>query len=112
VLRRIFRPKRDKVTGEWRKLHNEELNDLYSSSNIVGVIKSRGMRWAWHVARMEGEETRSTYRKLVGNLREIGHFEDPGVYETIILRSIFRKWDVGVWTGSSWLRIGTGGGHL
>ena len=53
VLRRIFRPKRDGVTGEWRKLHNEELNDLYSSPNIVRVIKSRRMRWAGHVARME-----------------------------------------------------------
>ena len=53
VLRRIFGPKRDGVTGEWRKLHNEELNDLYSSPNIVRVIKSRRMRWAVHVARME-----------------------------------------------------------
>ena len=52
ALRRIFRPKRDGVTGEWRKLHNEELNDLYSSPNTVRVIKSR-MRWARHVARME-----------------------------------------------------------
>jgi hypothetical protein len=50
VLWRIFGPKRDKVTGEWRKLHNEELNDLYSSPNIVQVINSRGMRWAGHVA--------------------------------------------------------------
>ena len=55
VLRRIFAPRRDEVTGEWRKLHNEELNDLYTSSNIVRVIKSRRMRWAGHVARM-GEE--------------------------------------------------------
>ena len=54
VLRRIFGPKNDGVTGEWRKLHNEELNDLYSP-NIVRVIKSRRMRWAGHVARMEGE---------------------------------------------------------
>jgi hypothetical protein len=46
VLRRIFRPKRDEVRGEWRKLHNKELNNLYSSPNIVWVIKSRGMRWA------------------------------------------------------------------
>ena len=53
VLRRIFGPKREGVTGEWRKLHNEELNDLYSSPNIVRVIKSRRMRWAGHVARME-----------------------------------------------------------
>ena len=53
VLRRIFGPKRDRVTGEWRKLHNEELNDLYTSPNIVRVIKSRTLRWAGHVARME-----------------------------------------------------------
>ena len=52
VLRRIFGPKRDEVTGEWRKLHNEELSDLYSLPNIVRVVKSRRMRWAGHVARM------------------------------------------------------------
>ena len=64
VLRRIFVPRRDEVTGEWRRLHNEELNGLYSSPNIVRVIKSTRMRWAGHVARM-GEE-RATYRILVG----------------------------------------------
>jgi len=64
VLRRIFGPRSDGVTGEWRKLHNEELNDLYCSPNIVQVIKSRRMRWAGHVARM-GEE-RGVYRVLVG----------------------------------------------
>jgi hypothetical protein len=64
VLRRIFGPKRDKVTGEWRRLHNEELNDLYSSLNIIRVIKSRRMRWAGHVARMG--EGRGAYRILVG----------------------------------------------
>ena len=64
VLRRIFGPKRDGVTGEWRKLHNEELNDLYSSPNIVWVIKSRRMRWAGHVARME--EGRGVHKVLVG----------------------------------------------
>ena len=52
MLRRIFGPKRDEVTGEWRKLYNEELNDLYYSPNVVGVIKSRGIRWEGHVARM------------------------------------------------------------
>jgi len=52
LLRREFGPKRDEVTGEWRKLHNGELNDLYRSPSIVRVIKSRGMRWAGHVARM------------------------------------------------------------
>jgi len=64
VLRRIFGPRRDVVTGEWRRLHNDELNDLHSSPNIVRVIKSRRMRWAGHVARM-GEE-RWVYRILVG----------------------------------------------
>jgi hypothetical protein len=63
VLRRIFGPRRDEVTGEWRRLHNEELNDLYSSPKIVRGIKSRGMRLAGHVARM-GEE-RGAYRVLV-----------------------------------------------
>jgi hypothetical protein len=52
VLRRIFGPKRDEVTGGWRKLHNEELRDLYSSPSIIGIIKSRRMRWAGHVVRM------------------------------------------------------------
>jgi len=64
VLRIIFGPRRDEVTEEWRRLHNEELNDLYSSPNIVRVIKSRRMRWAGHVARM-GEE-RGVFRVLVG----------------------------------------------
>jgi len=61
---RIFGPKGDEVTGEWRKLHNKELNDLYSSPNIVRVIKSRRMRWAGHAARMG--EGRDVYRVLVG----------------------------------------------
>jgi len=63
VLRRIFGPKRDEITGEWRKLHNGELNNLYCSPNIVRVIKSRRMRWAGHVARMG--EGRGVYRILV-----------------------------------------------
>jgi hypothetical protein len=64
VLRRIFGPKRDEVTGEWRKLHNEELRDLYSSPSIIKIIKSRRMRWAGHVAQMG--EKRNAYRLFVG----------------------------------------------
>jgi hypothetical protein len=64
VLRRIFGPKRDEVTMEWRKLHSEEFNDLYSSPNIVLTIKSRRMRWEGHVARM-GDE-RGLYKVLMG----------------------------------------------
>ena len=64
ILRRIFGPRRDEVTGEWRRLHNEELNDLYPSPNIVQVIKLRRMRWAGHVAHMGVE--RGVYRVLVG----------------------------------------------
>jgi len=64
VLRRIFGPRRDEVMGKWRRLHNEELSDLYSSPNIVRVIKSRRMRWAGNVARMG--EKRGVYRVLVG----------------------------------------------
>jgi hypothetical protein len=73
VLRRIFGPRRDEVMGELRRMHNEELNDLYSSSNIVRVIKSRRMIWAGHVARI-GEQ-RVVYRVLVGKLegkRQLG----------------------------------------
>jgi hypothetical protein len=65
VLRRTFGPKRDEVTGEWRKLHSEELHNLYSSPDIIRQVKSRPMRWAGHVARM-GEE-RKVYKVLVGN---------------------------------------------
>jgi hypothetical protein len=66
VLSRIFGPKRDEVTGEWRKLHNEELRNLYASPSIIRIIKSRRMRWAGHVARMG--EKRNAYRLLVGKL--------------------------------------------
>jgi hypothetical protein len=63
-VRRIFGPKRDEVTGEWRKLHNEELRDLYCSPSIIRIIKSRRMKWAGHVARMGAK--RNAYRLLVG----------------------------------------------
>jgi hypothetical protein len=104
----IFEPKGDEITMEWRKLHNEDLNDLFSSPNIVPVTKPRRMRWTRHVARM-GEST-GVYRVLVGKpegKRPLGRprrrWEDGWM---------FRKWDVEVWTGSSWLRIRKGGRHL
>jgi hypothetical protein len=96
VLGRIFGPKRDEITGEWRKLHNEELHDLYSPPNIVRVIKSRRMRWAGFVARM-GEE-RGVYRVLVGKPMERDHWGESGVDGRIIIGWIFRKWNLGVWT--------------
>jgi hypothetical protein len=99
---------RVEVTEDRRKLHNEELNDLYSAPNIVRLIKSR-MRWAGLVARMGVREAYTGF--WWGNLRERDHFGDPDVDGRIILKWIFRKWDVGVWTGSSCLRVGTDGGH-
>ena len=111
VLRRIFGPRRDEVTGDWRRLHNEELNDLYTSPNIVRVIQSRRMRWTGHVAPM-GEE-RGVYGVLVGgNRRERDHWGDLGVDGWIILGWISRRWNVGIWIGLGWPRIETGGGHL
>jgi hypothetical protein len=110
VLRRIFGPKRDEVTGELRKLHNEELNGLYSLPNIVRVIKSRRLRWAGHVTRMG--EGRVVYRVLVGGLRERDRWGDRGVDGRIILLWIFKRWDVGVMTGLGWLRIGIGSWRL
>jgi len=75
VLRRIFWPKRDEVTGEWRKLHNEELNDQDSSPNIIGVIKSRRMKWAGQV---EGTGKRKgAYRALVGKSEGKRPLEEP-----------------------------------
>jgi hypothetical protein len=110
VLRRIFGPKRDKVPGEWRKLHNEELNVLYCSPNVVRVIKSTRMRWAGHVLCMG--ERRGVYRVLVGKSEEKRPLGRPRHRWEDILRWIFRKWDVGAWNGLIWLRNGTGGGHL
>jgi hypothetical protein len=104
VLRRIFGQKKDEVTGEWRKLHNEELHNLYSSPDIIMQIKSRRMRWAGHVARV-GEET-NVYRVLMGKPEGKRPRERPR-----------RRWEDGIrmdlrGIGSSWLRIGTGGGLL
>ena len=75
ALSRIFGPKMDEVTGKWRKLHNDVLNDLYSSPNIIRVIKSRRMRWAGHVARMV--ERRGVYRVLVGKTEGNRSFGRP-----------------------------------
>jgi hypothetical protein len=97
------------MTGEWRKLHNEELNELYSSPNIL-VTKSRRVRWVGHVAYI-GERS-CVYGVLVGKpegKRPLGRL---GVDGRIILGWIFRKFNVGVWTGLVWLRIETGGGQL
>ena len=110
LLRRIFGPKREGVTGEWRKIHNKELNNLFSSHNIVRVIKSRRMRWAGHVARME--EGRGVHRVVVGKpegKRPLGRprrrWEDNSKTD---LQEVGRG--CGDWLG--WLRIGTGGGRL
>jgi hypothetical protein len=107
VLRKVFGPKREEVTGEWRKLHEEELSDLYSLPNIVRVVKSRRMRWAGHVARMG--EGRGVYRVLVGKPEGKTPFGRPRRrWED----NIKMEWEGVVVTGWSWLRIGTGGGRL
>jgi len=110
VLRRIFGPKRGEVTGEWRKLHNEELNDLYSSPNIVRVIKSRRMRLAGHVARTG--ERRGVYRVLMEKpegkrapVRPRHRWEDN-------IKMDIQEVGCRAWIGSHWLRIRTGGGHV
>jgi hypothetical protein len=107
ALRRIFGPKRDDVMWEWRKLHNEELNDLYSSPNIDPLIKSRRMRWQG-MSRVLG---RSVYKVLVGKSKGKRPFGRPK-----------HRWEANVKMGlqevgcesieSSRIRIGTGGGHL
>jgi hypothetical protein len=83
-LMRIFGPKRGKVTGEWSNLHNDKLNDLYSSPNIVWVIKSNKMKWVGHLAHMW--ESRGVYRIWWGILRDRDHLGDPSVDGKITLR--------------------------
>ena len=94
VLRRIFGPKRDEITGEWRKLPNEELNDLYCSPNIVRVIKSRRIRWAGHVACMGKKGAYTGF--WWGVLKERDRLGDTGVDGRIILRWMFRRWGCGL----------------
>jgi len=103
VLRRIFGPRREEVTGEWSRLYEEELNDLYSSPNIVRVIKPRRMRWAGNVACMD--EERGCIGCWWGNRKEGDQWGDLGVDVWIILGWISRRWDVGRWTGLGWPRI-------
>jgi hypothetical protein len=110
VLRRIFGPKMCEVKGEWRKSHNEELNDLYSSPNIVRVIKSRRMRLAEQVERM-GERI-GVYRALVGKpegKRPLGRLRRRRKDN---IKMDLQEERCGAWTEASWLRTETGGRHL
>jgi hypothetical protein len=96
ILRNIFGPKRSEVTGEWGRLHNEEVTDLYSSSNVIRVIKLRRIRGVGLVALMGRREVHTGFRW--GNLRERDHFEDPGVNWRIILKWISGSgmWEYGL----------------
>jgi hypothetical protein len=100
VLRRIFGPKRDEVTEEWRRLHNEELYALYSSPNIIRVIKSRKLRWSGHVARMG--ERRGAYRALVGKSEGRRQLERPRRIWEDNIKMDLRK--VG-WGGMDWINL-------
>jgi hypothetical protein len=110
VLRRLFGPKRDEMTGEWKKLHNEELHNLYSSPDIIRQVKSRRMRWAGHVARMgeEGKVCKVLVGKPEGN-RPLGRPRRR--WEEGIIMDL-RENGLGVWIGFDWLRTATGGGLL
>jgi hypothetical protein len=111
VLRRIFGPKRDEVTGEWRKLHSEELHNLYSYPDIIRQVKSRRMRWAGHVARM-GEE-RKVYKVLVGKPKGKRPLVRPRRSWEDGIRMDLRDIGLGgVCIGFDCLRTGTGGGLL
>jgi hypothetical protein len=110
MLRRIFGPKRDEVTGRLRKLRNEELNDLYSPPNIIQVIKSRRMRWPGHVARMG--ESKGTYRVLVGKIEGKRSFGRPKYRWEDTIKMDLQELVWAALTGLIWLRIGRGGGSL
>jgi hypothetical protein len=110
LLRSICGRKRNEVRGERRILGNEELNYLYSLPNTVRVIKSKRMRLVGLAARMW--ESGGVYMVFVEKPEERNPLEDPGIDGRIILRLIFRKWDVRAWIESIQLRIGTGVRHL
>jgi hypothetical protein len=102
VLRKTFGPKSDEVTWEWRRLHNEELNDLYSSTNIVRVIKSRRIRWAEHVARMGDREERT--RLWVWKPEGKRPIRRPRRRKEVILKCILKKLDWKAWSGLIWIK--------
>jgi hypothetical protein len=104
VLRRMFGSKRNEVTGELRKLHNRELHNLYSSTDIIRQIRSRRMRRAEHVARME--EDRKLYKILVGKPEGKRPLERPRRRWEHGIKMDLREIGWGVWSGFSWLRIG------
>jgi hypothetical protein len=110
VLRGIFGPTKDKVTGEWRNLHSGELHSLYSPPYIIRQIKSRRMRWAGHVARMV--EGRNVYRFLVGKPEGKSSLEIPRRRWWDGIKMDLREIDWGVWSGFTSLEIGTVGGLL
>jgi hypothetical protein len=107
VLRRMFGPKRDEVTGEWRKLLNEDLHNFYSSPDIIRQVKSRRMRWAGHVTRM-GEE-RKVYKVLVGKTEGKRPLGRPRRRWEVGIRMDLREIGWRAWIGFDWLRIGTCG---
>jgi hypothetical protein len=107
VLRRIFGPKRNEVTGGWRELHKEELHNLYSSPSIIRVNKSRGMRWAGHVARMDRKGMHIGY--WWERQKEKDHWEDRDVGGWTILGRNLERYGGMVWIGWMWLKIWTSG---
>jgi hypothetical protein len=112
VLRGVFGRKGDEVTGEWRKLHSGELHNLNSPSNIIRQMKSSRKRWAWHVARMGGGGGETCTRFWWESPKEKDHLKDRGVDGRMGSEWTLGRLVGGMWSGFSWLRIGTVGGLL